>query len=315
MSTFFVGIDISQDWLDVATRPGTGSTRFANTEAGLEALVAYLRTCSPQLVVLEATGGLERPVVFVLTHAELPVVVVNPRQVRDFARATGRLAKTDTLDAEVLAHFAEAIRPAVRPLPESTRQTLAALTSRRRQLVEMIVQERNRLRTALAPVRPGLQAHLEWLQAEVKALDHELDQLIEASPLYRLQEDLLRTVPGVGPVLCRTLLAHLPELGHLSSKCLAALVGVAPFNCDSGRYRGLRIIWGGRASVRMVLYMGTLVAVRFNPVLRQFYERLLAKGKPKKVALVACMHKLLTILNAIIRTQTPWRLELKPAII
>ncbi|HET7092073.1 MAG TPA: IS110 family transposase, partial [Thermomicrobiales bacterium] len=236
-----------------------------------------------------------------------PVAVVNPRQARDFAKATGQLAKSDALDARMLAHFADAIRPLVRPLPDAEQQRLAALVTRRRQVVEMLVAERQRLSRARPAVRPRLIAHITWLEEDLAGLDHDLDAAIQASPAWRERDDLLRSVPGVGPVLSHTLLAELPELGPLDRKQIAALVGVAPLARESGRLRGRRGIWGGRAEVRRVLYMATVVAVRHNPTLRAFYERLLAAGKPPKVALVAGMHKLLLILDAIIRSGQPWR--------
>jgi transposase len=234
------------------------------------------------------------------------VVVVNPRQVRDFAKATGRLAKTDTLDAAVLAHFAAAVQPAVRPLPDAATQGLAAVVTRRRQLVDMLTAERNRLSCAPPGLRKELQAHIRWLERRITGLDTDLEHAIRTSPVWRAQEDLLRSVPGIGPIVARTLLAQLPELGTLAPKPLAALVGVAPLNRDSGLFRGRRKVGGGRAAVRAVLYMGTLAAVRFNPVLRPFYQRLRAAGKLPKVALTACMHKLLTILNALLKHQRRW---------
>jgi transposase len=276
------------------------------TETAVATLVARLTALTPTLIVLEATGGLEGPCVGALAAAGLPVVVVNPRQVRDFAKATGRLAKTDTLDAAVLAHFAAAVRPSLRPLPDAATQGLAARVTRRRQLVGMLTAERNRLSCAPSVLRKELQAHLRWLERRITALDTDLTQAIRTSPVWRAQEDLLRSAPGVGPVVARTLLAQLPELGTLSHKPLAALVGVAPLNRDSGLFRGRRRIWGGRAAVRAVLYMGALAAVRHNPVLRVFYQRLRAAGKLPKVALTACMHKLLTILNALLKHQRRW---------
>jgi transposase len=268
--------------------------------------VARLTALAPALIVLEATGGLEIPLVGALAAAGLPVVVVNPRQVRDFAKATGRLAKTDTLDAAVLAHFAAAVQPAVRPLPDAATQGLAAVVTRRRQLVDMLTAERNRLSCAPPGLRKELQAHIRWLERRIAGLDTDLEHAIRTSPVWRAQEDLLRSVPGIGPIVARTLLAQLPELGTLAPKPLAALVGVAPLNRDSGLFRGRRKVGGGRAAVRAVLYMGTLAAVRFNPVLRPFYQRLRAAGKLPKVALTACMHKLLTILNALLKHQQRW---------
>jgi transposase len=303
-----VGIDVAKGWLDVAVRPTDAHWRVANTEAELLTLVERLRTLSPQLVVLEATGGYERTAVAALGTVGLPVVVVNPRQVRDFAKATGRLAKTDALDAQVLAHFAEAVHPEPRPLSDEATQQLAALLERRAQVVGMLTAEKNRRQQAMARVRPLIEAHIAWLEAALDDLKQDLDQALHASPLWRERDDLLRSVPGVGPILTLTLLADLPELGTLSHKQLAALVGVAPLNRDSGFSRGKRVIWGGRARVRSALYMSALSAVRYNPVLRAFWTRLREQGKPPKVALVACMHKLLTILNAMLKHHTPWQL-------
>ena len=302
----FVGIDVSKVSLDVAVhRPATRWT-VDYTEATLTPLVARLTALAPALIVLEATGGLEVPLVGAVAVAGLPVVVVNPRQVRDFAKATGRLAKTDTLDAAVLAHFAAAVQPAVRPLPDAATQGLAAVVTRRRQLVDMLTAERNRLSCAPVVLRKELQAHIRWLERRIAGLDTELEHAIRTNPVWRAQEDRLRSVPGIGPIVARTLLAQLPELGTLAPKPLAALVGVAPLNRDSGLFRGRRKVGGGRAAVRAVLYMGTLAAVRFNPVLRPFYQRLRAAGKLPKVALTACMHKLLTILNALLKHQRRW---------
>ena len=305
----FVGIDVSKAQLDVALRP---EGRFAapNTEVGIAQVLTRLQAVSPTLVVLEATGGLEIPLTGALAAAGMPVVVVNPRQVRDFAKATGKLAKTDALDAQTLAHFAEVMRPEPRPLPDEQTQTLAALLTRRRQLVEMLTAEKNRLASARTPVRKSLRTHITWLERELSHTDSDLAHAIRESPVWREKEELLQSTPGVGPVVTTTLLANLPELGTLTAKQIAALVGVAPFNRDSGTLRGTRTVWGGRAQVRAVLYMGTLVATRFNPVIRAFYQRLCAAGKPKKVALTACMRKLLIILNAMLKHRTPWRPEL-----
>ncbi len=303
----FVGIDVSRDRLDVAVRPSNAIWAVANDAVGIEDLVTRLRAVAPAGIVLEATGGLEAAVAAALAAAGLPVAVVNPRQARDFAKATGQLAKTDVLDARMLARFAEAIRPQVRPLPGAEQRRLAALVARRRQVVEMLVAERQRLARALPAVRARVAAHVAWLEAELAGLDGELADAIQASPLWRARDDLLRSVPGVGPVLSRTLLAALPELGHLDRKQIAALVGVAPLTRESGRLRGRRGIWGGRAEVRRVLYMAAVVAVRCNPTIRAFHERLVVAGKRPKVALVACMHKLLLILDAIVRSGEPWR--------
>jgi transposase len=302
----FVGIDVAKASLEVAVHQPADRWAVDYTDPAVATLVARLTALTPALIVLEATGGLEVPLVGALAAASLPVVVVNPRQVRDFAKATGRLAKTDTLDAAVLAHFAEAVRPPLRPLPDAATQGLAALVTRRRQLVGMLTVERNRLGAAPTVVHKELQAHIRWLERRIVALNTDLDQAIRTSPVWRAQEDLLRSAPGVGPIVARTLLAQLPELGTLSHKTIAALVGVAPLNRDSGCFRGRRMVWGGRAAVRAVLYMGALAAVRFNPVLRAFYQRLRAAGKLPKVALTACMHKLLTILNAMCKHQRRW---------
>lgn len=302
----FVGIDVAAGHLDVAVHPGDQIWGVANDGEGITHLVERLQGIAPGLVVLEATGGIELPLVGALATAGLPVVVINPRQVRDFARATGRLAKTDKIDARVLAQFAAAVRPTPRPLPDETAQELVELLTRRRQLVAMMTAERNRLGRARSRVREHIRAHVRWLEDELKVLDHELGDRIRSSPLWREKENLLRSVPGVGRIVSATLVASLPELGALSRREIAALVGVAPFNRDSGTLRGKRTVWGGRAQVRAVLYMGALAATRFNPVIRAFYERLLAAGKPKKVALVACMRKLLTVLNAIVHQGSPW---------
>ena len=302
----FVGIDVSKQQLDVAVRPTGRTWTMAHDEAGLGTLVAQLRELAPTLIVLEATGGLEVPVASALAAVGLPTAVVNPRQVRDFARSTGTLAKTDRLDAQILAQFADAVRPEPRPLPDAQAQELSALLLRRRQLVDMLTAEKNRLQAAPQRIRPQIQAHIEWLQRQLAQFDDDLGQLVRSSPLWREKDDLLRSAPGVGPVLATTLLAHLPELGTLTRQQIAALVGVAPLNRDSGTLRGRRTVWGGRAHVRTVLYMSTLVAVRHNPVVAAFYQRLRAAGKAPKVALTACMRKLLTILNAMLKHRTRW---------
>ncbi len=302
----FVGIDVAKDRLDLDSCPPTDPWHTTNDAQGIAQVVKKMHQLQPELIVLEATGGYERTLAAALASDGLPVAVVNPRQVRDFARATGQLAKTDAIDAKILALFAERIRPEVRALPEAEQQALAALVARRRQLLEMLQAERNRLSMAHKAVQSEVRAHIRFLEKRLDKANRALQQAIEASPIWRAQEDLLRSVPGVGPVLSATLLAELPELGRLSGREIAALVGVAPFNRDSGTLRGRRCIWGGRVSVRCALYMGTLVAVRHNPVLRQHYDQLLARGKAKKVALVACMRKLLVILNAMMKTQTHW---------
>ena len=303
----FVGIDVSKDRLDVAARPNGERWQVANTDLGIASLVKRLAELRPTLVVLEATGRLESAAVSALAVAEIPLAIVNPRQVRDFARSTGKLAKTDALDAQMLARFAEAVRPEPRPLPDETQQRLEALLVRRRQLLGMITAERNRRRRAPALMRAEIDEHIAWLQVRVEAIEDELNKTVRSSPLWREKVALLRSVPGVGPMLAATLVAQFPELGVLAHKQLAALVGVAPLNRDSGHWRGKRTIWGGRPQVRAALYMSALVAAHFNPVIRPFYLRLLATGKPKKLALTACMRKLLIILNAIAHRGMPWR--------
>ena len=302
----FVGIDVSQRRLDIAVRPGA-SYSITHDESAIATVVEQLRVLSPTLIVLEATGGMEIPLTSALATAGLPVVVVNPRQVRDFAKASGQLAKTDALDAQVLAQFAEVMRPHPRPLPDAETRALAARLTRRRQLVEMLTAEKNRLLSASSLIRKRVRAHIAWLERELTHTNMELSEAIRQSAVWREKDDLLQSVPGVGPVLTSTLLASLPELGTLTHKQIAALVGVAPLNRDSGTLRGRRTVWGGRAQVRAVLYMGAIVAARFNPVIRVFYQRLQGAGKAKKVALTACMRKLLTILNAMLKHRTPWR--------
>lgn len=302
----FVGIDVAKATLDIAVRPTGATWQVANEDRVLPDLVARLRTLAPTRIVLEATGGYEHAVVAALATAGLPVVVVNPRQVRDFGRATGQLAKTDRIDAALLALFAERVQPELRLLPDEALQALDAFLTRRRQLLEMLIAERNRLGFAKRAIRRDIDQHIRWLEKRLKEVDRELEAAVQASPVWRATEDLLRTVPGIGPVISRTLLGELPELGQLNRKQIAALVGVAPHARDSGTLRGKRMVWGGRAPVRAVLYMGALVAAKFNPVIRAFYQRLRATGKPAKVALTACMRKLLVILNAMVRNGTPW---------
>ena len=302
----FVGIDVSKAQVDVAVRPTGKRWTLPYDETGIEGLIPQIVDLEPALVLLEATGGLELPLVAALAAAALPVVVVNPRQVRDFAKATGTLAKTDTLDAAVLAHFADAVRPEVRPLRDAETQVLNSLTARRHQVMTMLVSEKNRLGSAIGAVSPRIEAHIAWLEQELSDLDKGLRQTLRQSPVWREKDDLLRTVPGVGEQLSLTLLANLPELGTLNRREIAALVGVAPYNRDSGTRRGKRAVWGGRSRVRAVLYMGALVATRHNPAIRDFYQRLLASGKPKKLALVACMRKLLVILNSMLKNGSPW---------
>ncbi len=306
-----VGVDVAKDRLDVAVRPSGEVWSEANNETGITTLVARLRPLGPALIVCEATGGFERAAIAALAAAGLPaaglpVVVANPRQVRDFARATGQLAKTDQLDAGILALFAERVRPTPRPLADAAAQLLDAVLTRRRQLLEMLVAEKNRLGFAPKPLHRGIQAHIRWLERQLDDVTKELAGLIEASPVWRAKDDLLQSVPGVGPIVSSTLLGELPELGTLSHKQIAALVGVAPLARDSGTLRGKRLVWGGRASVRTALFMAALCGRRWNPQLKVFYERLKAAGKPTKVALIACARKLLTILNAMVRDHKRW---------
>ena len=305
-SPVFVGIDVSKNRLDVAVWPSGEVWQVTHDTRGISRLVDRLEKVAPQLIVLEATGGLELTLAGELASSHLAVAVVNPRQVRDFARATGKLAKTDVLDAHSLARFAQAVQPASRPLPTPDVQELRALVARRRQLVEMITAEKNRLTMATRRLHPQLQAHIRWLEETLAGLDQDLGDFIRSSPMWKNKDQVLRSTPGVGPVLSMTLLSDLPELGVLNRGEIAALVGVAPFNRDSGALRGKRTVWGGRSQVRAALYMATLVATRFNPVLRAFYQRLCEAGKPKKVALTACMRKLLTILNVMVKHHRHW---------
>ena len=302
----YIGIDVSKDRIDVAVRPTGRTWSVSYGEAELDDLVTELKRLSPEAVIAESTGGLELPLVAALATASLPVVVINPRQARDFAKSTGQLAKTDRLDAQVLAHFGEAVRPPMRALPDADTHALGGVLARRRQVMDILVAEKNRLTRATAEVRPRIEAHITWLKDELEDLDTDLRDRVRKSAMWREQDDLLQSVPGVGQQVSLTLLAYLPELGTLNRKQIAALVGVAPFNRDSGPRRGRRSVWGGRARVRTALYMGALVASRRNPVLREFYQRLLEAGKPKKVALTACMRKLLIILNSMMRAVQRW---------
>lgn len=302
----FVGIDVSKAHLDVAVHEDEGVRRVANDEEGIQRLLSELVALGPALVVLEATGGFEMPAAAALAAAEVPVVIANPRQTRDFARSTGQLSKTDAIDARGLALFAARVRPEVRPLPCEETQALDALVARRRQIIGMLTQEKNRLGFALKPVQKGIRKHISWLERQLADVDADLDERIRKSPVWAAKRNLLESVPGVGPNLARTLIAELPELGTLTHKQIAALVGVAPRARDSGTFRGKRMIWGGRAPVRAALYLSVWSASRWNPVIRPFYNRLRDKGKPPKVAQVACMRKLLTILNAMVRDGRHW---------
>lgn len=303
----FIGIDVSKAQLDISARPSGKTWRVPHDEAGIVQLLQELGELKPTLVVLEPTGGFEVHVVAAMAVAGIAVAVVNARQVRDFAKATGRLAKTDAIDAAVLAHFAEAVRPEPRPLRDEETSELSAQLARRRQLVEMITAETNRMGVARRErLRKSIYEHVKWLRRQLRSVDDDIDRHLRKSPIWREKDDLLQSVPGVGPVLSRTLLAELPELGTLDRRQIAALVGVAPINRDSGSSSRKRVTWGGRAVVRAPLYMATLVATRCNAVIRATYTRLVGSGKAKKVALVACMRKLLVILNAIVRDRRPW---------
>jgi len=302
----FVGIDVSKDKLDVAVRPSGEILSFSNDEDGISLMVDFIKPLSPLLIVLEATGGLETASVGILAAKGLPVVVINPRQVRDFAKATGKLAKTDAIDAHVIARFGEAVRPEIRPLKDQETQKLDALITRRRQIVEMITAEKNRLGSATSWTRKDIQNHIAWLEKCLMKADKDLNNLLRKSPVWREKNDILRSTPGVGPVLSMTLLSNLPELGTLNRKQIAALVGVAPLNRDSGLFRGKRKIWGGRASIRSVLYMSVTCAIRFNPLIKKFYQHLRNAGKVHKVAMTACTRKLLIILNTMIKNRTCW---------
>ncbi len=306
----FAGVDVSKGTLDIAFRPDGKSMTVDNNDEGIKKLCKRFKKLSPELIVLEATGGLEVLAASILVSKGFSVAVVNPRQIRDFAKATGKLAKTDALDAEVIAHFAEVIKPEVRPLKDEAEQGLAELIARRTQVIQMLVAEKNRLcRTGGKRIRKELKEHIEWLERRLKKMDKDIESAIKESPVWMVKDDLLRSVPGVGKVLSMALLAKMPELGSLNSKQIAALAGVAPINRDSGKFRGSRRIWGGRADVRTALYMSTLTAVRCNPVIRDHYMQLKERGKKPKVALTACMRKLIVMLNAMMKNNEPWHYE------
>jgi transposase len=307
MSQCFVGVDVSKDRLDVAAHPATASWSVPNDEKGIEDLVQRLLALRPTCIVLEATGGLEMPAVIALAEAGLPAVAMNPRQTRDFAKAAGLLAKTDRIDALILARFAEAMKPQIRPVPDAAAQELRGLTARRRQLIDMLAAEKNRRYTASKRMLKDLDKHIAWLEKSIERIDGDLEKTIRNSPLWREKDEILQSTLGVGPTTSAMLIAELPELGRLNRWQIAKLVGLAPMNCDSGRYRGKRRIQGGRAPLRSSLYMATLTAIRFNPVLAAFYQRLMKAGKEFKVAITACMRKLLVRLNAMLRDRTPWQ--------
>jgi transposase len=303
----FVGVDVSKDSLDVAIGPGKEIITFTNDQKGVDALIKKLSRIGPELIVLESTGGYERLATSSLVEAKLPVVIVNPRQVRDFAKSAGILAKTDAIDARVIARFAEAVKPDVRPLKDQATSDLTALVIRRRQIVEMIVAENNRLKLANKRNEKDIKDHIRWLEKRIDKIESDIGKMIKNSPIWRCKDNILRSVPGIGPTTSAILICDLPELGVLSSKKIAMLAGLAPLNCDSGKYKGRRRIWGGRAAVRSGLYMATLAAIRCNPAIKGFYQRLIAAGKCHKVAATACMRKLLIIVNAMLRDQTLWQ--------
>lgn len=309
----FVGIDVSKKWLDVGILPQRQTRRFANEEAGWQDLSAWLTALLPQLIVMEASGGFETGVATALGAQGLALAVVNPKHVRDFARAFGILAKTDRIDAMVLAAFAQKVQPPVRALADEERRELTDLVDRRRQLVAMRAQEKTRLTTATPMARVDIKAHIDWLDERLRRLDIDLTAKLRSSSLWRTKEQILNSFPGVGRVTVFTLLARLPELGTLNRRAISALAGVAPFACDSGQHRGRRMIWGGRADVRAVLYMATVTAMRVNPIISSFYRRLTEAGKPPKLALTACMRKLLCILNTMLRNNEPWKHPLTSA--
>jgi transposase len=309
MENIFVGIDVSKDRLDVAVRPGGELFAVERNATGLELLVARLRELSPRIVALEATGGFETVVAATLAAAGLPVAIVNPAQIRAFAKAIGQRAKTDPIDAGVIAHFAEATKPEPRPLPDQATRLLADLVARRRQIIEMIVAERQRERRITIPrLKKSITRLLKALEKELATVDSDIDDAVRGSTAWREKEDLLASVPGVGPTIARTLIAELPELGQLGRKEIAALAGLAPFTRQSGQWRGRSFIGGGRTAVRSAVFMGAMVAKKHNPVLKAFFDRLVAAGKPKMVALIAVARKLLTILNAILRDNRPWQI-------
>jgi transposase len=307
VSQTFVGIDVSKDRLDVATTPEPSSGSVPNDEKGIDDLVRRLLSLRPTCIVLEATGGLEMPAVIALAAAGLPVVAVNPRQTRDFAKAAGLLAKTDRIDANVLARFAEAMKPEIRPVPDAAAQELRGLTARRRQLIDMLTAEKNRRHTTTKRLLKDLDKHIAWIEKSIERIDDDLEKTIRNNPVWREKDEILQSTTGIGPTTSAALIAQLPELGRLDRWEIAKLVGVAPMNCDSGRHRGQRHIQGGRAPLRSSLYMATLTAIRYNPALRTFYQRLIKAGKEFKVAITACMRKLLVRLNAMLRDRTPWQ--------
>jgi transposase len=305
-SEAYVGIDVSKDLLDAKVLPSNEFQQFSNDDAGIKKLIKFLKKIDPVLIVFESTGGLEMPAVGSLIENILPVVIINPRQIRDFAKATGRLAKTDSIDAGTIARFARDIRPEVRPIKDEHTQLLSALNARRRQIVDMLVAEKNRLYTAPKPNKKSIQKHIQWLERSLEDINKDIDKTIKKSSTWRENDKILQSFKGVGPIVSASLLCDLPELGTLNRKKIATLVGVAPLNCDSGRFRGRRRIKGGRANVRRKLYMAAVASIRHNPMIKDFYNRLIDAGKPPKLAITACMRKILTILNAMMKNRTYW---------
>ncbi len=306
----YVGVDVAKSTLDVAVTDSEEARQFANDDKGISQAVSYIAGLKPAVIILEATGNLEMPLAAALQASRMPVAVINPRQVRDFARATGALAKTDTIDARILALFGARVKPEIRPLLNQKAREMRNFLTRRRQLIDMLTAEHNRVSQAGDGIRPCIETHIKWLEIALSNINDDLDNQIRSSPSWLEKDNLLKSVPGVGKVVSSSLLIELPELGKLNRRKIAALVGVAPLNRDSGTMRGRRTVWGGRAKLRAVLYMAALVASRRNPIIAAFYQRLVDAGKAKKVALVACMRKLLTILNAMMRTMTVWQPEI-----
>jgi len=307
---YYAGIDISKDYLDVAVLPSKEARRYPNDHEGMNKLVPWLKKLPVEIVVMEPTGGYEALAAAALSSKKVPIAIVNARQIRQYAKATGKLAKTDSIDALVMAEFAQAVKPEARQLPDQETKEIRAMVSRRRQLIEMITAEKNRLEMTSESIAVGINEHINWLKKEVEDIDKDLRNRIEESPVWYAKDNLLQSIPGVGKVLSSTILGELPELGRLNRKQIAALVGVAPYNRDSGQMRGKRTIWGGRTLIRKVLYMATLASITHNPVIKTLYNRLVEKGKVKKVAIVACMRKLLVIMNAVMKTEKPWQYTL-----
>lgn len=305
-SEAYVGVDVSKSILDVSVLPDKKAQRFSNDDIGVKKLVSFLNKIYPSLIVFESTGGLEMLAVSSLVEHQLPAVIMNPRQIRDYAKATGRLAKTDAIDAETIARFARDIRPEIRPLKDDQTKVLSALNARRKQIVDMLVAEKNRLHSAVKLNRKSIEQHIRYLEKALDSINKDIDQMIKKSPTWRTNDEILQSFKGVGPVTSATLLCNLPELGELNRKQIASLVGVAPVNCDSGKYRGRRRIMGGRADVRRSLYMAAVASLRHNPSIKAFYDRLIDAGKPPKLALTACMRKILVILNAMMKNRSFW---------